>query len=88
LSAKEALDLLSSSAERAVKRPGTLFSVKEPVNVRIEFQNSGMADNCMLLPGITRKDAYSVEIEGSDIISAYKLFRVLVSLSSFYHGEY
>lgn len=88
LSSKDALDLLRSSAERAVKRHGTQFIVKEPVKVKIEFQNSGMADNCMLLPGTIRKDAYSVETEGPDIIDAYRLFRVMVSLSSFYHGEY
>ena len=88
LSSEAALDLLGSSAESAVKRHGSLYTVTEPVKISVEFQNSGMADNCMLLPGILRKDAYTVDIEGSDMINAYKLFRVMVSLSSFYHGEY
>ncbi|MGC8514572.1 MAG: M55 family metallopeptidase [Thermoplasmata archaeon] len=88
LSSEMALELLEASAEKAVKHHGTLYKVKEPVKVSVEFQNSGMADNCMLLPDVIRKDAYTVEIEGSDMINAYKLFRVLVSLSSFYHGDY
>lgn len=79
---------LEKAAENAMKRKGKPFRIEGKVEVKLEFQNTGMADNCMTLPGTVRNDGYTVTVEGKDIVDAYRLFRILVSLSSFDHGGY
>lgn len=84
----DAEDALEKYAEKAMKRSGKPFKIEGKVVVKLEFQNSAMADNCMTLPGTIRNDGYTVSTEGKDMVDAYKLFRVLVSLSSIDHGGY
>lgn len=79
---------LEKAASNATKIKGKPFKIEGKVEIKLEFQNTGMADNCMSIPGIIRDDGYTVSIEASDMIVAYKLFRTLVSLSSFDHGGY
>lgn len=84
----DAEDLLGDAAAKATARKGKPFRVEGKVEVKLEFQNTGMADNCLTLPGTSRDDGYTVSVEAQDMLDAYRLFRVLVSLSSFDHGGY
>ncbi|MGC8497650.1 MAG: M55 family metallopeptidase [Thermoplasmata archaeon] len=81
-------DMLRDSAEKAVGKSGNLYKIKEPATIKIEFLNSGMADYCLLVPGIRRIDGYTVEFEAKDIIEAYRMFRLMVTLSRGEHGGY
>lgn len=84
----ETIIMLKKSSEKAMKRKGKPFKIDEPVEIKLEFLNSGMADYALLLPGVTRLDGYTVKLEAKDIIDAYKLFRLLVVLSRGDHGNY
>ncbi len=88
LSTVEALATLERGAEKAVKRKGKIMKIEGPFEITLEFQNSGMVDNCLMVPGVERIDGYTLKISTPDIVSAYKMFRVLVSLSDIDHGGY
>lgn len=88
LSGKKTLEMLENGAKRAIHRKGKLLKVKTPLELEVEFNNSAMADNCTLVPSVKRIDGYSVKIEAKTVLEAYKLFRLLVSLSDFDHGKY
>lgn len=79
---------LREIAAKAVKRKGKPFVIDGKIDIELEFQNSGMADNCMIIPGISRKDGYTVRMEAGNMVEAYNLFRVMVSMSSFDHAGY
>ena len=81
-------DELTSAAKKATAVKGRIFSVESPVSISLEFQNSGMADSCMIFPGVERIDAYTVAAQAGDMLHAYQAFRVLVSLSNTDHGNY
>jgi D-aminopeptidase len=51
-----------------------------PVDLVVEFFYSQMADLAALLPGSTRLDARKVAYNASDMPTAYRAFRSLVSL--------
>ncbi len=82
------LENLKNASFNAIKRKGKPFTVDEPVDIKIEFLNSGMVDYCMLLPGVERKDGYTISLQAKDIIDAYRLFRLMVILSRGDHGGY
>lgn len=88
LSGPRTLEMLEDGAKKAMQRKGKLLKVKTPVKLEVEFKNPAMADNCTLLPSVKRIDGYSVGIDAGNVIDAYKMFRVLVSLSDFDHGKY
>ena len=88
LSMKKALTMLESGASRAVKRKGGLLNLHAPLEIQLEFQNSAMVDNCLIVPGVERLDGYTLRVTSPDVVSAYKIFRVLVALSDFDHGGY
>jgi len=58
-----------------------ILRLPEPIIVKVELTHSGMADRAALLPGARRLDGRTVEFQASDMISAYKSFRALVSLA-------
>ena len=67
---------------------GTIVKVKSPVEVRVEFNNPAMADNCMIVNGTKRIDGYTVSATTENMLQAYNTFRVFASLSDFDHGKY
>lgn len=79
----DSLEALRQASKRAIKGSGSIYKMADKIRVELEFQNTGMADNCMLLPGTFRKDGFSVEMEASDPVDAYKKFRLMVSLASY-----
>ncbi len=88
LSMGEACDELKSAAFKAMGRKGTIVKVKGPVEVRVEFNNPAMADNCMIVNGTKRIDGYTVSATLENMLQAYNTFRVFASLSDFDHGKY
>ncbi len=84
----EVNEMLREAAVKAVKKNGKIFKVEEPVKIKIEFLNSGMVDYCLLVPGVKSIDGYTIEFEAKDMIDAYKMFRVMVTLSHGDHGGY
>ncbi len=53
------------------------LTTSEPVNVRLRFLGSEMADAAELLPQIKRIDGKTVEFKAGDIEEAYKIFELL-----------
>jgi D-amino peptidase len=56
------------------------FIVDLPVQVRIEFTTSGMADRAALVPGL-RRDGTRVSFQAAEMLSAYNTFRAAVNLA-------
>lgn len=76
---------ICEAAARAVQRlqegdAPAPYRVSEPVRVAVEFINSSRAENASVFPGSTR-NGRKVEIQVSDMDTAYFAFRSLVSLS-------
>lgn len=88
LSMSEACQQLEDSAGKAMKRKGTMVKVKGPVEVKVEFNNPAMADNCMIVNGARRLDGYTVSAVAENMVQAYNTFRVFATLSDFDHGGY
>lgn len=53
-----------------------------PVKIKLEFFNTGMADNASLMPNTTRLDGRTIEFQGASMLDAYLQFRAAVSLAS------
>ena len=83
-----ACDMLTSAAASAMGRKGTVVKVKGPIEVKVEFNNPAMADNCMIVNGAKRVDGYTVSATAENMLQAYNTFRVFASLSDFDHGKY
>lgn len=88
LSMDAACGLLKTASGNALQRKGTILKVKGPVEVRVEFNNPAMADNCMVVNGARRTDGYTVAAVAENMVQAYNTFRVFASLSDFDHGRY
>lgn len=77
--------LIQSAAERAVRRlkagkaPQPL-RVQPPIQIKVGFVQSEMADRAMVYPGAKRTDR-AIEVTCSDMVNAYAVFRVLLSLA-------
>lgn len=52
-----------------------------PVTIIVEFQNSGLADGAVRLPGAARLDARRVGFKAQDMLAAYQSFQATVSLA-------
>lgn len=88
LSMKDALGKLEEGTQKAIKRKGKLLEVDVTLTIELEFQNAAMADNCLIVPGVERLNGYTLKVTAQDVVTAYKIFRVLVALSDFDHGGY
>jgi D-amino peptidase len=77
--------LIQEAAERAVRhlRAGKApkpFKVKTPVQVKVDFVQSEMADRAMLYPEAKRNER-SIEVTVEDMVGAYAAFRALLALA-------
>ena len=88
MSMDAALDALREASRSCVSRKGTVLKIKGPVEVKVEFNNPAMADNCMIFNGTTRVDGYTVSARAENMLQAYNTFRVFATLSDFDHGKY
>lgn len=86
LSPQVAQELISGSASRAIARllagqAPAPFVVDVPVQIRIEFFASHMADQAALLPGAARAGT-QISFESDDMLSAYRGFRAAIKLAA------
>jgi D-amino peptidase len=86
LSPQEAQMQIYGAARRAVERLAAgnapaAYVVSRPVEIRIEFFASQMADHAVLLPG-TRRAGTSISFTSADMLGAYDAFRAAIALSS------
>lgn len=85
LSPEEAQRAIYEAARRAVQRlaqgrAARPFRVATPIEVKVEFNNSDMADGASLLPG-TQREGRTLTVTAEDMPTAYRLFRVMASLA-------
>jgi len=85
LSPRSAQAAIFEAACRAVRRLAQSqapapFVVELPVQIRIEFFASHMADRAALLPDVQR-DGTRISITSDDMLTAYRAFRAAVNLS-------
>jgi len=57
------------------------FRPQTPVGIAIEFVHSEMADEAMILPGVSRPEGRRIEFTADDVPTAYRLFQAAVSLA-------
>ncbi len=53
-----------------------------PIEMVVEFQQSEMADEAMLMPGARRLEDRKVGYTADDMVTIYSAFRTLVALAS------
>ncbi|MCC5908857.1 MAG: M55 family metallopeptidase [Clostridiaceae bacterium] len=84
LSREEVRAKYAESLERAFKNIDKYPSIKykEIITIDIEFNQAIMADVCMQVPGVLRKDPKTVTVISKDYIEAHKLFRALINLAA------
>jgi len=78
--------LIYDAARRAVLRLAagqapSPFVVPAPVTLTLEFVQSEMADKAAILPGTTRTHDRKVEYTAQDMLTIYRVFRVLLALA-------
>lgn len=79
----DALEELRMRSREASSLSGSIAKIEGEIEISLEFQNTGQADNCMLLSDVSRENGYTVVTKAMNAVEAYKKFRVLVSLASF-----
>ena len=82
----QAQEAIQAGASRAVQRLKTNtapapYQVSSPINMRVEFHASEMADVAGHMPGATRLDGRTIEFSAPDMPAAYKSFRAAVVLA-------
>jgi len=85
LAPEAARALIREATARAVERLRTgkapaSWKVEAPVEVAVEFTDSGMADRASLLPG-ARREGKRVAYTAGDMPAAYRAFQTLMSLA-------
>lgn len=53
-----------------------------PVKLEVSFAISNMAEMCLLIPGVTKKDGRTVTYIGKKYMEVFKVFRVMLGLTS------
>jgi len=57
------------------------FRPQTPISIAVEFVHSEMADQAMILPGVSRPEGKRVELTADDMLTAYRVFQVAVTLA-------
>jgi D-amino peptidase len=73
-----AIQALRQHRERGLPKP---LALTTPVRLAVELGSPAMADIGSLIPGVCRVDARRLEAEYPDLVTAYRAFRVAVSLA-------
>lgn len=75
--------LIRRGAFKAIKQVDRLkpFSIKPPINLKVAFINSGMAEMAELVPSSKRVNGRTVAFSSKDMIEAYKAFRAMIALA-------
>jgi D-amino peptidase len=79
----EARRRIKEGATRALKRVKDLkpFVVARPVMLELDWVTAAMADECMLIPGVTRVNPRAVSFKARDVEQAYTVTRACLTLA-------
>jgi D-amino peptidase len=79
----EAVKRIKEAALRAFKdyKSYKPFIMKGPLNLALEFMDSGMADEACLMPGTKRLNGFRVAYKARDIVELCQASMVLISLA-------
>lgn len=81
----EARKLIKSKVEDVLKNKMNLIQpskLEGPVEIEVKFMHSGMAENAMLMPGVELVSPNTVKYVARDLLEAYKVRSVLITLGS------
>lgn len=80
----EAQKQIRTNTATALKKPGNFkpYKMDAPFVVEIDFLYSNQAENAALVPGVERVSARTVRYTQPDFISAFRMFRALVTLAN------
>lgn len=53
---------------------------KGPVKLEVSFSISDMAEICLLIPGVSKKNGYTVIFTGKEFMEVFKVFRIMLGL--------
>lgn len=78
-----AREAISQGAAAALKLVGTIppYRLVRPIEIELEFINSGMADIAELVPGVRRLDGVTTRFIADDMLEAFKAMRAQVYLA-------
>jgi D-amino peptidase len=77
---------IQEAASRAVQRflsgnaPAS-YDIGQPVALSVKLNHSDMVDRAMLLPGTRRMEDRRIEFDADDVLTAYRVFRVIAALA-------
>ncbi len=79
----KAREAIREGAISALRRKGTMraFKIEPPIELKVEFMNSGMADQAELLPDATRTGPRIITYLANDYLMAHRAFRVMITLA-------
>jgi D-amino peptidase len=74
-SAEKVRDMIRERAEAAIGKAKTIapYRVETPVEVRVEYNNSGYADQVRIVPGRERLDARTIAYRGDTALAAFRM---------------
>lgn len=80
---QEVRKLIKSKAEDVLKNKMKIImpsKLEGPVEIEMKFMHSGMAENAMLMPGVELISPNTVKYVAKDVLEAYKVRSVLITL--------
>jgi len=83
---KEAQNLIKEGAKFAVQafqngQGSQVFKVTQPVQMRIEFKSTEMADRTQIIPAVERLSGKVVQFVEKDMPSAYRMFMAVAGIA-------
>lgn len=83
---KEAQNLIREGAKFAVQsfqngQGAEVFKVTQPVQVKVEFKSTEMADRTQFIPGVERISGKLVQYQVKDMPTAYQMFKAVAGLA-------
>ncbi len=83
LSPKKTRQLIKKSAFKALKQVDEFkpFKLRPPINLKVAFVNTGMAEMAELVPRTKRVDSRAVSFNSRNMIEAFKTFLAMVALA-------
>lgn len=89
LTPSKAQDLIRKGAKDALGKVDEIapFVLKKPIQMEVEFTKPLMAECAAHIPLVRRKDIKSVSYKAADMIDAFNVFQVMMSVASSANNE-
>lgn len=84
LSPAKARKMIRDGAKKALERRHCIkpVSFNKPVNMRVSFERPLMAEYASNIPLVRREDILSVSYKAKDVLDAFKVFEVMMTISN------